>query len=49
MKRARKRWSDDEKRIAMEQRLRAQTIPSKKFEGPQVDEWDYTDEHASNR
>ena len=37
------RWSPDERRIAMEQRLRAQTIPSKRNEGPSIDEWDDDD------
>lgn len=41
MKRVRNRWSKAEKQIAMEQRLRAQTIPSKKKEPPSLDEWDY--------
>jgi len=41
MKRVRSRWSEAEKRIAMEQRLRAQTIPSRRQEGPSLDEWDY--------
>ena len=49
MKRARKRWSEEEKRIAMEQRLRAQTISSKRFDGPDKEEWDYTEEYGSNR
>jgi hypothetical protein len=41
MRRVRSRWSKEETRVAMEQRLRAQTIPSRKQEGPSLDEWDY--------
>lgn len=41
MSRARSRWTAEERRIAMEQRLRAQTIPSRRQEGPSLDEWDY--------
>jgi len=41
MRRVRSRWSKEETRVAMEQRLRAQTIPARKREGPTLDEWDY--------
>lgn len=33
------RWSPEERRVAMEQRLRAQTIPARKSNGPTIDEW----------
>jgi hypothetical protein len=44
MSRARNRWTAEEKRIAMEQRLRAQTVPSKRYDGPTKEEWDYAQE-----
>jgi hypothetical protein len=32
-------WTPEERRVAMEQRLRAHTIPSRKGDGPTIDEW----------
>lgn len=46
MSRARNHWTAEERRIAMEQRLRAQTIPSKKYSGPDKEEWDYEEKEV---
>jgi hypothetical protein len=49
MRRARSRWTAEERQIAMEQRLRAQTIPSKKYDGPDKEEWDYEEEERQTK
>jgi len=41
--RTKTRWTPEERRVAMEQRLRAQTIPSRRNEGPSIDEWSEED------
>jgi hypothetical protein len=41
--RTKTKWSPEEKRIAMEQRLRARTIPARRSDGPALDDWDYDD------
>jgi nicotinamide mononucleotide adenylyltransferase len=38
--RTKTRWTAEERQIAMEQRLRAQTIPARRGGGPSIDEWD---------
>jgi nicotinamide mononucleotide adenylyltransferase len=42
--RTKTRWTAEERQLAMEQRLRAQTIPALKRGGPAEDEWDYEDD-----
>jgi len=49
MRRVRNRWTAEERQIAMEQRLRAQTIPSKKYDGPNKEEWDYEKERQTTK
>jgi hypothetical protein len=37
----RTKWSEADKRAFTEQKLRAQTIPMSRFDGPKADEWAY--------
>lgn len=35
-----RKWNEAEKRAFTDQKLRAMTIPSKRYEGPKAEEWD---------
>lgn len=42
------KWNANDKFAFATQRLRANTVPGQRHNGPTADEWDYTDEEEDN-